>query len=242
MNCKRLFLILTLALCVSAAAHAQYDRNIVQRLTKVDYNRWHFGFILGLGFNDFRVVPNNYVDEDGNRWYAASGGLKPSFVVGMIVDLRLVDYLNLRFTPCLGLGQRQFQYSAFNPAGEVVDRINTAVSCVTMEVPLYLKYSAKRYGNVRPYIIAGAGALFNMNLDRDKAILLKPVDVEIAFGIGFDIYLEYFKLCPEIKFGFGLLDELNRNHPEAEGTREFICTQSTKRLTARMLTITFNFE
>ena len=61
---KRIFVILTLALCVSAAAHAQYDRNIVQRLTKVDYNRWHFGFILGLGFNDYRTVPNNYVDED----------------------------------------------------------------------------------------------------------------------------------------------------------------------------------
>ena len=238
---KRLLLILSFALC-TVVAHAQYDRNIVQRLTKVDYNRWHFGFILGLGFNDFRTVPNNYVDEDGNKWYAASGGLKPSFVVGMIVDLRLVEYLNLRFTPCLGLGQRSFQYSAFNAAGEVVDRINTSVSCVTMDVPIYLKYSAKRYGNIRPYIIVGAGPLFNMNLDRDRAILLKPMDVQISFGIGFNIYLEYFKLCPEIKFGIGLLDELNRNHPEMEGTREFICTQSTKRLTARMLTITFNFE
>ena len=231
-----------LSCTLATSGYAQYDRNIVQRLTKVDYNRWHFGFILGLGFNDFRVEPNGYVDENGNTWYAASGGLQPAFLVGMIVDLRLCNHLNLRFTPYLGLGKRSFQYSAYNSVGEVVDRKSTSVNGVTMDIPFYLKFSAKRYGNFRPYLIAGGGPMFNMNLDPDVPILLKSFDVQIAFGIGFDIYLQYFKLCPEIKFGFGLLDELNRNHPEMEGTADYICTQSVKRLTARMLSITFNFE
>ncbi|MCQ2351127.1 MAG: PorT family protein [Paludibacteraceae bacterium] len=233
---------ITLLCLVAVNASAQYDRNIVQKLTKVDYNRWHFGFILGLGFNDYRVTPNNWVDEDGNKWYAASGGLKPSFVVGMIVDLRVVEYFNIRFTPYLGLGQRDFQYVAYNNAGEVTNRINTSVDCVTMDVPIYFKYSAKRYGNFRPYLIAGGGPMFNMNLDPEVPILLNAVDVQIAFGVGFNIYLDYFKLCPEIKFGFGLLDAINRNHPEVIGTVNEVCTNSVQRLTARMLTITFNFE
>ena len=230
-------------LCLAAVnANAQSDRNIVKRLTKVDYNRWHFGFILGIGFNDYRVTPNNWVDADGNTWYAASGGLKPSFVVGMIVDLRIVEYLNLRFTPYLGLGQRDFQFNAYNKAGKYVSTIHTAVNSVTMDVPIYFKYSAKRYGNVRPYIIAGAGPMFNMNLDPEVPILLKPVDVQVSFGIGFNIYLQYFKLCPELKFGFGVLDAINRNHPEMDGTIYDVCTKSVGRLTARMLTLTFNFE
>lgn len=195
-----------------------------------------------MGFNDYRVTPNNWVDEDGNTWYAASAGLKPSFIVGMIVDLRVVEYFNIRFTPTLGLGQRSFEYNAFDADGVFHDRITTDVSSVTMDLPIYFKYSAKRYGNIRPYILLGCGPLFNMNLDPEVPILLKPVDVEIAFGIGFNIYLKYFKLCPEIKFGFGLLDELNRNHPEIEGTVGEVCTKSTERLTARMLSITFNFE
>jgi len=235
-------LLVLLSLGGAVTANAQSDRKIVQRLTKVDYNRWHFGFILGLGFNDYRVSPNDYVDENGNKWYAASAGLKPSFVVGMLVDLRIVEYLNLRFTPCLGLGQRDFEFNAFNSKGEYVETIKTSVNGVTMELPLYLKYSAKRYGNFRPYLIVGGGPLFNMNLDPEVPILLKPFDVEIAFGVGFNIYLEYFKLCPEIKFGFGLLDELERNHPEVIGTDLEVCTKSVSRLTARMLTITFNFE
>lgn len=231
-----------LCLCGAVTANAQSDKNIVKRLTKVDYNRWHFGFILGMGFNDYRVQANNWVDEDGNTWYAASGGLKPSFVVGMIVDLRLVEYLNLRFTPYLGLGQRDFQYNAYNKAGEYVSTLHTSVSSVTMDLPISLKYSAKRYGNVRPYIVVGAGPMFNMNLDPEVPILLKPVDVQISFGIGFNIYLQYFKLCPELRFGFGLLDELNRNHPEMENTIYDVCTKSVDKLTARMLTLTFNFE
>lgn len=224
------------------ALSAQSDRNIVQRLTKVDYNRWHFGFILGIGFNDFRVTPNNWVDNDGNTWYAASGGLKPSFVVGMIVDLRIVEYLNLRFTPALGLGQRDFQYTSFNSAGEYQSTISTSVNGVTMDVPLYFKYSAKRYGNFRPYILIGGGPHFNMNLDPEMPVLPKAVDVQISFGVGFNIYLTYFKLCPELKFGFGLLDAIDRNHPDMEGTTYDVCTKSVGRLTARMLTLTFNFE
>ena len=95
---------------------------------------------------------------------------------------------------------------------------------------------------MRPYIIAGGGPQFNLNLDPEVPILLNPFDVQIAFGIGLNIYTEYFKFCPEIKFAFGLLDQLNRNHPEMEGTDNILFTSSVDRLTSRMLIISFNFE
>ena len=240
---KKLLIILSL-LSIAISASASYDRNIIQNLPRVDKNRWHFGFILGMSFADFSTTPNeSFVDNDGNKWYAASAGMSPAFNVGMIADLRIVEYLNVRCTPLLSLGQRNLNYTTFSPEGKIVGEASKVVTQYTaIEVPFYIKYSAKRYGNVRPYIIAGGGPYFNLNLDPEQPLLLNAFDVQIAFGIGIDIYTEYFKFCPEIKFGFGLLDQLNQNHPEIEGTSFEPYTRAVDKLTSRVLTITFNFE
>ena len=240
---KKLLSILIL-LSIAFSASASYDRNIIQNLPRVDKQRWHFGFILGIGFGDFSAVPNDsFVDKEGNKWYATSAGMSPAFNVGMIADLRIVEYLNVRCTPLLSLGQRNLNYTTFSPEGKIVGEASKVVTQYTaIEVPFYIKYSAKRYGNVRPYIIAGGGPYFNLNLDPEQPLLLNAFDVQIAFGIGIDIYTEYFKFCPEIKFGFGLLDQLNQNHPEIEGTSFEPYTRAVDKLTSRVLTITFNFE
>ena len=239
------FLSILILLSIAFASFANsYDRNIIQNLPRVDKNRWHFGFILGLGFGDFSTTPNDsFIDADGNKWYATSAGMSPAFNVGMIADLRIVEYLNLRCTPSLSLGQKNLNYTTFSSDGKVVGEVSKIITQYTsIEIPFYLKYSAKRYGNVRPYIIAGGGPLFNLNLDPEQPLLLNAFDVQIAFGIGIDIYTEYFKFCPEIKFGFGLLDQLNQNHPEIEGTAYEPYTRAVDKLTSRVLTITFNFE
>ena len=242
---KKLFIILTFLVASILPTMAQYEQNIIQRLPQVDNKRWHFGFILGMNLADFTTAPNtNWVDKDGNTWYSASAGLAPEFAVGMIVDLRLVEYLNLRFTPTLGLGQRNVSYTCYTPEGVMIPEKTTTIpiQTTTIDVPFYLKYSARRYGNVRPYIIVGGGPQFNVYLNPEDPILLNPVDVQISFGIGMNIYTEYFKLCPEIKFGFGLLDQLNQNHPEIEGTAYEPYTRAVEKLTSRVLSITFNFE
>lgn len=238
------FISILILISIVISAYASYDRNIIQRLPHVDKQRWHFGFILGMSFSDFTTLPNDsYVDENGNKWYATSAGMSPAFNVGMIADLRLVEYLNLRCTPTLALGQKNLNYTTFSPDGKVVGEVSKVVTqCTTIEIPFYLKYSAKRYGNVRPYIIAGGGPFFNLNLDPEQTLLLNTFDVQIAFGIGLDIYTQYFKFCPEIKFGFGLLNQLNQNHPEIEGTAYEPYTRAVDKLTSRVLTISFNFE
>ena len=236
-----------MTLCVAGIVPvmAQYENSKIQRLPQVDKKRWHFGFILGLNMSDFTTLPNtDWKDKDGNTWYSASAGLAPAFNVGMIVDLRLVEFLNLRCTPSLSLGHRNVSYTCYDAHRNLLPEKSTTVAIQTtaIDVPFYLKYSAKRYGNFRPYIIAGGGPQFNLYLNPEDPILLNVFDVQIAFGIGFDIYTEYFKFCPEIKFGFGLMDQLNQNHPEIEGTAYEPYTYSISKLTSRVLSITFNFE
>lgn len=240
---KRIIAVLLLSVLAATSLYAQSDKNIIKRLPQIDLQRWHFGFILGLNFADFGVSPTGWTDEDGLTWYGESGGLSPAFNVGMIVDLRLVEYLNLRCTPTLTIGQRHLQYAAFNAAGNPTGEIiSTACSPTQIEIPFWLKYSAKRYGNVRPYVLVGGGPVFNLNRDPEVPVLLKTFDVEVGFGIGMTIYTEYFRFCPELKFCVGLLDELDRNHPQMEGTRDILCTNAVERLTSRAICLTFNFE
>ncbi len=227
----------------AAPSFAQSDKEIIKRLPQVDLQRWHFGFILGMNFSDFGVSPSGWVDSDGTTWYAESGGLSPAFNVGMIVDLRIVNYLNIRCTPTLTLGQRSFQYVGYDSSGQPTGEVlNTSVSPVQIEIPFWIKYSSKRYGNVKPYLIVGGGPVFNLNRDTEEPILLSVFDVEVGFGIGMTIYTEYFRLSPEIKFCLGLLDELDRDHPQVQGTRDILYTNAVEKLTSRALCITFNFE
>ena len=226
-----------------SAAWAQYNNRTVPNLPQSDLQRWHFGFILGIGFGDFTTTASDYIDAEGHHFASASNGLAPAFQVGMIADLRLVDYLNLRCTPILTLGERKVNYTTFDASGNVVGEQSTvSIKPTTVEIPFYLKYSAKRYGNFRPYVLVGGGPMFNLNLNPEEPILLNVFDVQIGFGFGFMFYTEYFRFCPELKFCFGLLDQLNRNHPEIEGTTNFVYTASVDRLTERILTLSFNFE
>lgn len=241
---KKIFLFLFFVFISSSVVFSQSDRGVIRNLQNVDLETLHFGFILGLNYSDYTATPSNFVDENQQIWYPASNGLNPGFTVGMIVDLRLFEYLNLRFTPSLGLGQRDLSFSAFNAESNerVEEPIIHNIKSTTVELPLILKYSAKRVGNYRPYLLAGAGPSVNLARSKVDPILVKPFDVQAYFGVGCDLYLEYFKFCPELKFGFGLLDTLERNHPDMQGTPNQKFIDSISRLSARMLMLTFNFE
>jgi hypothetical protein len=240
---KKLSLLLVLSLIVCNAS-AQSDRGVVRNLQDVDLETIHFGFILGLNYSDYTAIPSNIVDENQQIWYPASNGLSPGFTVGMIVDLRLFEYLNVRFTPTLGLGQRDLSFSAFSSATN--ERIGNPtiinIKSTTVDLPFIVKYSAERVGNYRPYLLTGAGPTINLARSKADPILVKPFDVQAYIGFGCDMYLEYFKLCPELKFGFGLFDTLERNHPDMQGTSNQKFIDAIGRLSSRMLVLTFNFE
>ncbi|HOR40751.1 MAG TPA: porin family protein [Paludibacteraceae bacterium] len=240
---KKLSLLLLLSLIVLHTT-AQSDRGVVRNLQNVDLEPFHFGFILGLNYSDYTATPSNIVDTNQQIWYPASKGLSPGFTVGMLVDLRLFEYLNLRFTPTLGLGQRDLNFSAFSTTTD--ERIGNPtiinIKSTTVDLPLLIKYSAERVGNYRPYLLAGAGPTINLARSKADPILVKPFDVQAYIGFGCDMYLEYFKLCPELKFGFGLLDSLERNHPDMQGTSNQKFIDAISRLSSRMLVLTFNFE
>lgn len=213
----------------------------VQNLVNADNKLYHFGFILGLNSMDFNVTNNGAatVDEEGNVWFADQADMSPGFTVGIISDLRLFEYLNLRFTPALLFGDRTLTFS--DKDGVKADQKSTVKSSI-IEFPLLLKFRGQRTGNYRPYLIGGGSVTWDLARDKEEIIMLKRNDFGIEFGVGCDFYLPYFKLSPEFKMFLGFSDMLERDRPEILSESDLKYTNAISKLTSRLFMLSFNFE
>ncbi|MBL0258369.1 MAG: PorT family protein [Bacteroidetes bacterium] len=188
-------------------SHAQLNNSPIN-LPKYDNQKIHFGFTLGLNSTnckvtlvpDFKTMDSIYVVES-----EPVSGLN----LGIISNLRLGEYWDLRFIPALSFAQRnliyQFKYPDSTSAGTT-----KSVESTYLEFPLDLKFKSKRVTNYRMYVLAGARYSIDMVSqakvrDKDRDIVkLKRYDFGYEIGLGFDFYLTYFKFSPEIKMFNGL--------------------------------------
>jgi hypothetical protein len=162
------------------------------------------------------------------------------FNVGLVGDLRLHEYVNLRFEPGLYYTQRNLTFPGFTKSGDA----KRQVGATYIHFPLLLKFSALRTGNVRPYLLGGVSSTMNLSsnsksLDDNKQekFRVKPWTQNYELGFGVDLYLEYFKFSPSIRGVFGLGDELIRdNDPNSPWTGN---VQSMK---TRAVLINFTFH
>ena len=231
----------------------------------VDDKLIHFGFSLGVDFLSYNVTEADAetqiirhqekckLEDINNCSYDTIYHLRASnpgwgIAVGFITDLRLTRHLNLRFCPTLHFDDVTLNYlglSEQNKQDSIRTRAN--IKSLPLSIPLYLKWSAEREINYRPYVIAGGGISYNMMRDKEKVILPKPFDYFLEVGFGCDFYFRWFKLCPEIKYQIGFLDAhvpTGRTEEEGWGLSEgqYFYTDAIKRVIHQKISITFNFE
>ena len=223
----------------------------------IDDKLLHFGFFIGVDMLSYHIQENdeatqkllattldNLPDNDDKVYHPRTMAVGPGFQVGFITDLRLHRYLNLRFTPALHFGERTINYTA---SFQDSSTIQTSILTIPVTIPLYLKWSAPRINNYRPYVIVGGGVEFECFRDKDKPILHKPFDAFVSAGFGCDFYFRWFKLSPEIKYQIGFIDA---HTPISEagandwgiGASDYHYTNAIKHMTHQKLSIIFNFE
>ena len=244
---KRYILILS-GLFLALTTQAQLAMN----RPYVDDKLFHFGFQLGLNFASFGVTDSelpiyNEISGETEIYHARVSSVMPGFHVGFVSDLRLCRYLNLRFCPGLQFSSRTLSYKteSGNPVVGTPGKNGATVDVLAIPVylPLYLKWSAAREGNYRPYVIAGGGASFNVSRDRDKPVLLNLMDYFCEIGFGVDLYFQWFKFCPEITYRIGFANQLCPADQRMELVpQDAFYTNSISRLTNHCVCLTFNFE
>ena len=242
---KKLFYILLTLCAISVQAQESQNRPYV------DDKLFHFGFQLGVNFSSFGVTDSELEIEDPvtgikEIYHSRVSSVLPGFHVGFITDLRLCKYLNLRFCPGMQFTSRTLSYKteSGNPVkGSMGKGATVDVLAMPVYLPLYLKFSAMREGNYRPYVIAGGGASFNVSRDREKPVLMNLMDYFAEVGFGVDLYFRWFKFCPEITYRIGFANQLYPADKRMElAPQDAFYSNSISRLTNHSICLTFNFE
>lgn len=239
---KHLLKILTLVLaCLAPAvpAGARDFNDKVQNLPYADMRRMHLGFSVGVFAADLAFTHNGFVADGDEVWRIEQPDCQPGFTVNGLLDWRWNDYFSLRFTPGMYFGSRNVTMREYYSGRQEKQNIKSTF----VVLPVDIKFAAMRYHNARPYITGGVMPAFDVAKKKNDIIKLKSSDLYLSVGFGCDFYLPYFKFNPEIKFCFGLSDMLRHDRPDlTDNPADFKYTQSLKRVTSKMVVLTFYFE
>jgi Outer membrane protein beta-barrel domain len=223
-------------------SNAQFRRGTFSKDPILNFENWdkqrvYFGFFLGFNAYDFKI---DYKKLDPKTDVLVNSQI--GFSVGLVADLRLNEYFNLRFEPGLYNCQRDLAYS--NPLFTTNRDKNREVKSTYLNFPLLLKYSAVRTGNVRPFLLGGfstnlnLGSNSNANDDNLQQVFrMKATTTNYELGFGVDLYLEYFKFSPSIRGVFSMDDELIR---DADPNSPW--TSNIEKLQTRGVFINFTFH
>lgn len=215
---KKLIVFLFFAFVLNG--YAQNSKNIFSRdpiinLENFQQKKIYYGFYLGFNSYDFKI---DYKSETPDILIKKTTG----FNVGIIGDLKLQKYINLRFEPGLYTTKRDLYYPNFTDSNDALREVNSTY----IHFPLLLKFSSLRTGNIRPYGLGGISSTLNLasnsKLKDDnfqQLFRVKSWTTNYELGFGIDIFSEYFIFSPSIRGVFGINDELIRdNDPNSPWT------------------------
>lgn len=247
---------LLLLLMVAQSANAQHN-------PYTDDKPLHFGFSLGVDFLSYGVVEADsilQVIRHGTHgthgtdtvYHARTSNLGMGFSVGFIADLRLTRYLSLRCCPGMHFGERTITYMSYQVPDSLIRGTTClnnkpSVLCLPIDIPFYLKWSAEREVNYRPYVTLGGGVSFDLGRKKDKVLLQKTFDYFLELGIGCDLYFPWFKFAPELRYRIGFNNVLTPiddcdNEKWLLPKGDFFYTDALSRLTNQQISLVFNFE
>lgn len=198
--------VLLLSLFSETKAQEAEKRKVIN-LPNFDDKRMHFGFYLAGNYATYRLKHSEFMANNPDSVKSVKAVGTPGFTLGFIFNLKLADYVDLRFVPGVAFYERDVNY-VFGKSGST----NQPMESTMAEFPLLLKFKSERRGNARMYLLCGAKYSIASGLRRkDKKpdeLRVSNNDFSIEYGFGFDIYYEYFKFSPEIRFSHGIMQNL----------------------------------
>ncbi len=210
-----------------------FSKDPIINLENFQKSRVYYGFYLGLNNFDFKI---DYKTDTPDILVKRATG----FNVGIVADLKLQEYISLRFEPGLYVSKREMYFPGFSTD---LDR-KREIASTYIHFPLLVKFSSLRTGNIRPYLVGGLATTLNLSsnakLKDDNAeqkFRVKSWNASYEVGFGIDIFSEYFIFSPSVRGSFGINDELIRDKdPNSPWT------SNIESLKSRAILINFTFH
>ena len=204
----RIFLKIIFLLFIYNFSFSQAKKVRIENLQNFDKQKLHFGYYLGINQYNFKI------DYKQNPEYSTQMIEQLGLNIGLVGDLRISEYLNLRFEPGLHTNKGSIKFNERSNFNKESDTLRS-VKSTYVHLPILLKFSSKRIDNFRPYLLGGISSSFNLSSNQNSpednkndVFRLKTFNFYYELGFGIDFYFQYFKFSPSIRGLFSLRNEL----------------------------------
>lgn len=225
-----------LMFCCSTAVEAQHNQG--KNLNYLDFQQkpYYFGITLGYNSSNYRIFHSkDFIRNDS--FARAESVTGPGFNLGIVSNLKIGEYFDIRFLPTLSFAEHSIRYTPAGDKGRVVTR---PIESVLVELPFQVRYKSATYHDFRLFVIGGVKYSFDVASDsrtRQAAGLVKiaPTDFQFEYGAGIQFFFPYFIFSPEIKVSQGINNILIYNDALQQST-------VLDKVLSRTFTISLHFE
>jgi len=201
---------------------------------------YYFGLTLGYNTSTLHISKSQqFLNSD--TIYSAEPGSSGGIAMGLMATARMTDHFQFRVNPQLIIGGSKYIAYKLNITrpGEASFQNQTLPSTI-VSFPFQLKFNSDRIGNFRTYLLGGIK--FDTDLSSnssarnvDDIIKLKKNDFGYELGWGFNFYLPFVTISPEIKLSNGL-----SNIHQLDPTLKY--SNVLDKILSRMIVFSIHFE
>lgn len=231
---KKNFFVAVFSLVACLNAHAQFQQGNFNYLD-FQAKQYYFGITLGYNQGDYRIFNSkNLIRNDSILRVNSVGG--PGFNLGIVSNLRIGEYFDIRFLPTLSFAERNLSYSQSN-ATRTIDR---KIESVLVEMPFHVRYKSAPYHDFRLFVVGGVKYAFDVASDSrarnaEGLVKISPTDFQFEYGAGIQFFFPYFIFSPELKISQGINNVLIYNNQIGQST-------VLDKVLSRTFTLSFHFE
>jgi len=205
-----------------------------------DDKAYYFGITFGVNFSQYRIkYSKSFVDKD--TFKSIQPKWSPGFNLGLMANLRLSRFVDLRFIPSLSFADKRLEMVFSEDVSPPRDSISTrSVESIYMHLPLQFKFKSDRVNNFRFYAMVGGKFDYDMAANArsrrsDEWMKVKAADLGYEFGVGFEFYYPNFIFSPEIKVSQGLGNQIYHD-------KGIPLTNAIDELHTRMIVVSIHLE
>ncbi len=197
---------------------------------------YYFGITLAYNSADYKIYRSKkFIAHDSIAIVNEVNG--PGFNLGIVSNLKIGEYFDLRFLPTLSFAERDISYGWID---EKKKPETFRIESITAELPFHIRYKSAPYHDIRLFVIAGAKYSFDVasnsrSRQADEIIQISPTDFTIEYGAGIQFFFPYFIFSPEFKISQGIGNLLLYNDKLDEST-------VLEKIFSRSFTFSLHFE
>lgn len=228
-----LLVLLALAGALSAAAQADARRGNYN-YREFQAKPYYFGITIGYNSSDYRLFKSDrFILNDSI--FSTEVKRDPGLDLKIVTNLKVGDYLDIRFLPGLAFAGRSIMYTY---AGETTR--SRKIPSVFAEFPVQVRYKSAPWHDIRMFVLGGVKYAYDVASDSrtkqaDELVKFSPSDFQLEVGGGVQMFFPYFIFSPEVKFSHGLGNVLIYD-PQLEQSAVL------DKVLSRALTISLHFE